>query len=115
MNQNTISHEEISQKVRTFAKVAADAYANQYMGGRQVMNMPVVYYNTETGAFGWCSSLTPLSAGEVVIETIEEGIYGETGEDAEIAREAIEAFITEEIDLDVFLGKIFPDEDETDF
>jgi len=47
--------------IREFAKTVADAYVSQYHGGQLVMNMPVVYYNTETGKFGWCSTGTPLA------------------------------------------------------
>jgi len=64
--------------IKEFAKVVADAYVNQYHGGSRVMGTPIVYYNTETGEFGWCSSLTPLSDDEILIERVEEGNYGDT-------------------------------------
>ena len=80
--------------INEFAKTVADAYVNQYHGGNRVMNMPVVYYNTETGHFGWQSSLTQLEAYEIKCETVEEGLYGDTtGSTADEIRSGIEELV----------------------
>lgn len=64
--------------INEFAKTVADAYVNQYHGGSRVMGTPIVYYNTETGKFDWCSNQTPLADHEIKCETVEEGLYGDT-------------------------------------
>ena len=61
-----------------FAQTVARAYFNQYVTyERPVMNDPQIYYNPDTGLFGSCSTLTPLSGGEVQVDVLEEGVFGE--------------------------------------
>ena len=104
---------ETLKQMRKFADQCADAYVNQFIDpdGHKVMNQPVVYYNRTTGGFGWCSSLTPLSENEVAVEQIEQGIYGETGDDPDIARDAISQSIVDTMDYRDLLNKIEPEED----
>ena len=64
--------------IKEFATEVADAYVAQYHRTFPVMGTPIVYYNRTTGEFGWCSSLTPLSDDEILIERVEEGNYGDT-------------------------------------
>jgi len=92
-NKNTPS-------INDFAKTVADAYVNQYHGGSRVMGTPIVYYNTETGKFDWCSSLVPLSDDEIKCETVEDGLYGDTsvGTPDEI-RDAIEDVVLQNTTL----------------
>ena len=86
-NKNTPS-------INDFAATVADAYVSQYHGGNRVMGVPVVYYNTETGHFGWQSSLTPLEDYEIKCETVEEGFYGyTTGSTADEIRAGIEELV----------------------
>jgi hypothetical protein len=63
--------------IKEFASAVADAYVTQYHSDSPVMGTPIVYYNRTTG-FGWCSSLTPLSDDEIILERVEEGNYGDT-------------------------------------
>jgi hypothetical protein len=99
--------------MKNFAEKCADAYVNNFIDpdGRKVMNQPVVYFNRTTEEFGWCSSLTPLSEGEIVVETLEQGCYGETGDDPQIAREAIADLIVNYTDYTEILEKLEPEED----
>jgi hypothetical protein len=106
--ENQSLSETLSQ-MRQYAETVADAYVSQYIDpdGRKVMGSPVVYYNRTTKAFGWCSSLTPLSEDEVQLDTLEEGGFGETGDDPATAREAI----AESMDYRDLLDKIEPEEE----
>jgi len=86
-NKNTPS-------INDFAATVADAYVSQYHGGNRVMGVPVVYYNTETGHFGWQSSLTPLAECEIKCEVVEENSYGDTtGSTADEIRAGIEELV----------------------
>jgi len=75
ISEMTTTH---TPSINEFAKTVADAYVNQYHGGSRVMGTPIVYYNTETGKFDWCSNQTPLADNEIKCETVEDGLYGDT-------------------------------------
>jgi len=80
---------------RQFAQVTAQAYMNQYhpqvWRQRVVMNDPIVYYNHETGLFGSCSSLTPLSTPEVSVLELTDGCL--TGNATHFTKAEIVAYL----------------------
>lgn len=94
--------------LKDFAETVADAYVSQYVDqqGRRVMGQPVVYYNRTENRFGWTSSMTPLNDDEVLVETLERGIYGDEAETATEERAAIVEFITSQTDPRDLLEKI---------
>ena len=111
MKKQTLS--QTTDQMRDFAQTCADAYAVQFveMGERMVMGRPIVFYDRDKKYFAWCSSQTPLADNEVLVETISEpGIYGDTGDDPDIAREAIIGYIMSTLDWREVLEKIEPEE-----
>lgn len=86
---------------RAYASTVAAAYANQYHPDRRfrcrVMGDAVVIYNHAENEFYYQSSLTPLEDDEVAIETIEEGVFGDTG--TRQVRRQIESYVLERDDL----------------
>lgn len=99
-----------TKEIKKFAEAAADAYINQYIIGQGVMGQPVVYYNRTNKTYGWCSKMTPLSEDEVAVEWLEEGIYGETGDDPSLARQLIVDYLVSETDWRDLFDKISPEE-----
>lgn len=94
-----------------YARTTADAYAGQYLSDHRVMGQPTIVYNRTTCQFGWQSSLTPVGDDEVVVDTLEEGVFGETGDDPDVARAAITNLLLEQADWDGILSKIEGEEE----
>lgn len=65
---------------RDFAAITAQAYADQFhpndLYRRRVRNEPIITYEPHYG-FGSQSSLTPVAEDEVVVMTLEQGIFGD--------------------------------------
>jgi len=62
--------------IRRYAVAAADGYISQYVTGNgRVMNDPVIVMDDQ--GYIWSqSSLTPLEEDEIVLETLQEGMFG---------------------------------------
>ena len=52
-------------------------FSEAYLNRNEVMGNTVVTYNAADDSFSWQSSLVPLQSGEVVVATIEDGMFGE--------------------------------------
>ena len=106
MHREEIGMDTNRDLVNDYAVTCAEAYRDQYLGDHEIMNQPRISYNLKTKIFGWGSSLTPLSENEVEIEKIEEGDYGETGDDADAAYHAIIEYLSQTTSAKTLLDKI---------
>jgi len=52
------------------------AFSRAYLNRHEVMGNPVVVYNPTEDCYYSKSSMTPLRNGEVVLATIEDGMFG---------------------------------------
>lgn len=92
--------------IKNYAEVCANAYVGQFLLDDPVMNEPVIIFDTETKKFSFQSSLSPVQNGDIVVDTIEEGMYGETSDDVDQAKEEIITCILEYMDKSELWEKI---------
>jgi len=86
-----------------FAAITAHAYADQYHPDERyrhrVMNEPIITYAPRYG-FGSQSSLTPIAEDEVVVMTLEQGIFGDPP--ARGLRRSIESYLRDSASDDLW-------------
>jgi len=84
---------------RQLAQVVADAYFSQYGPEERqshVMNNPAIIY--DSGTFSWCSSLTPDDEGEIRVDELEEGAFGNFDANEPGAEKALIDYIANDAD-----------------
>ena len=80
---------------KQLAKTVANAYFSQYVDGNEVMNDPIIVFDSNTRQFEWQSSLTPLQDSEIQVDTLADGMFGDT---KDFSEENLAEWLTEEND-----------------
>lgn len=108
-NQERITEMKTNKEIlKNYAEVCAKAYVEQYVypDSYGVMGNPIIVFDKDRDAFFFGSSINPPTPNEVLIETLEEGMYGDVPTDPDEARSAIIDFLVETTNLNKLLEKI---------
>lgn len=77
-----------------WSQVTAEAYIRQYASNAPRMNNVIIVYDLGTNHFSAQSSLTPLNDEEIKIDTLAEGMFGDTSDiSANELQEELEAYL----------------------
>lgn len=76
---------------KQLAETVAEAYLDQFVRDERVMNDVIIVYDVDTEQFSSQSSLTPLQDGEIQVDTLVDGGFGDWDIDDEYTADDAEA------------------------